>query len=393
MALFLLALAVQSKPFSVKLHKAPHTQDSLDSFFSQVALISQSNQDYYYANHRQFAITGTSGAEHGVPLTDFMNAQYFGEISLGTPPQTFKVVFDTGSSNLWVPSTRCSDIACWLHSRYDAAKSSTHVNNGTKFAIQYGTGALEGVISQDTLTVGDLEVEEQGFAESTKEPGLTFAVGRFDGILGLGYDTIAVTGAVPPFYKMVQQQLLDEPLFGVYMGDANKGDEGGEITFGAVNHEHYTGSITWAPITRKAYWEVTMDSVKLGGKKFNVKATKAAIDTGSSLFAVPTADADAINVAIGAKKSWNGQYTVDCATLSKLPDLTLSFAGKEFSLSAKDYVLQVGEGSNQSCVSGFVGLEIPPPAGPLWIVGDVFLRKYYTIYDLGNNRVGFAKAK
>lgn len=130
-----------------------------------------------------------------------------------------------------------------------------------------------------------------------------------------------------------------------------------------------------------------MDSVKLGGKKFNVKATKAAIDTGSSLFAVPTADADAskwftnsVNVAIGAKKSWNGQYTVDCATLSKLPDLTLSFAGKEFSLSAKDYVLQVGEGSNQSCVSGFVGLEIPPPAGPLWIVGKLMFENRRRIF-------------
>ncbi|KAI8897579.1 aspartic peptidase domain-containing protein [Globomyces pollinis-pini] len=375
-----------ARSFSIPLTKVPHTTDSLNSLFSHVAMQSTLN-----SNYKQFPLAN-SGAEHNVPLTDFMNAQYFGEIQIGSPPQSFKVVFDTGSSNLWVPSTRCGDIACWLHSRYDASKSSTHVENGTAFAIQYGTGSLEGVISQDTVTVGDLKISNQQFAESTKEPGLTFAMGRFDGILGLGFSTIAVTGAVPPFYSMIDQHLLDEPLLGVYMGDANKGDEGGVITFGAVDHTHYTGAITWAPVIRKAYWEVEMSSVTFGGKKLNIKSQRAAIDTGSSLFALPTAEADAINTAIGATKSWNGQYTVNCKSLSSLPDLGLTFGGKVFTLTAYDYVLQVGSGADGQCISGFLGLEIPPPMGPLWIVGDVFLRKYYTIYDLGQSRVGFATA-
>ena len=93
---------------------------------------------------------------------------------------------DTGSSNLWVPSTHCSSIACWVHRKFDSQKSHTFKENGTEFAIQYGTGSLTGIISNDVLKVGDLEINGQDFGESVEEPGLTFVVGRFDGILGLG---------------------------------------------------------------------------------------------------------------------------------------------------------------------------------------------------------------
>ncbi|KAI8579584.1 hypothetical protein K450DRAFT_241694 [Umbelopsis ramanniana AG] len=338
-----------------------------------------------------FQIQSNGSVHHGVPLSNYMNAQYYGEIEIGTPGQAFSVVLDTGSSNLWVPSTHCNSIACFLHRRYDSTKSSTWKENGTEFAIQYGTGSLEGFISNDVLKIGDLKVTHQDFAESTKEPGFTFALGRFDGILGLGYDRISVKGVVPPFYNIINKELVDEPLFSFWLNDAAGGEQedGGEMIIGGVDKKHYTGEIHWSDVRRKGYWEIELEDIKFGGESIDMDPVGAAIDTGSSLMAIPTDLADMLNKELGGKKNFAGQYVIDCSTIKNLPEFCLQFNGKDFCLDPEDYILQVQD----QCISGFMGLDIPAPAGPLWIVGDVFLRKYLSIYDLGNNRVGLAKSR
>jgi saccharopepsin len=212
----------------------------------------------------------------------------FSEIGVGTPAQTFKVVMDTGSSNLWVPSSQCTSIACYLHQKYDHDSSSSYKKNGSTFEIQYGSGAVSGFISQDTVTLGDLTIKDQLLAEVTNEPGLAFAFGRFDGILGLGYDTISVNKIPPPFYSLVDQKLLDEPVFAFYLGDAS---ETSEAVFGGIDESHYTGKITTIPLRRKAYWEVTLDSLTFGGETADMDMG-AILDTGTSLLALPSTIAE-----------------------------------------------------------------------------------------------------
>nr|POF14950.1 vacuolar protease a [Quercus suber] len=326
---------------------------------------------------------------HPVPISNFLNAQYFSEIAIGTPPQEFKVVLDTGSSNLWVPSQDCNSIACYLHSKYDHSGSTTYKQNGSEFEIRYGSGELSGYVSQDTVQIGDIKIKNQIFAEATAEPGLAFAFGRFDGIMGLGYDTISVNGITPPFYEMINQDLLDEPVFSFYLSDTNAQGAESEVTFGGVNEDHYSGKMTTIPLRRKAYWEVDLDMITFGGKSAELESTGAILDTGTSLIALPSTFAELLNKEMGAKKGFNGQYTVECDKRDSLPDLTFTLTGHNFSITAYDYILEV----QGSCISAFMGFDIPAPAGPLVILGDAFLRKWYSVYDLGNNAVGLAKAK
>jgi saccharopepsin len=92
---------------------------------------------------------------------------------------------------------------------------------------------------------------------------------------------------------------------------------------------------------------------------------------------------------MGATKSYNGQYTVDCDKRDSLPDMAFTLSGYNFSITAYDYVLEI----QGSCISAFMGMDFPEPTGPLAILGDAFLRKWYSVYDLGSNSVGLAKAK
>lgn len=434
-----------------------------------------------------------------VSLKNYMDAQYFGEIGIGTPPQKFTVIFDTGSSNLWVPSSKCYfSVPCFFHAKYQSSQSSTYKKNGKPAEIHYGTGAISGYFSTDHVKVGDLVVKDQEFIEATREPSITFLVAKFDGILGLGFHEISVGGAVPVWDNMVKQGLIKEPVFSFWLNRNADEGEGGEIVFGGVDPNHFKGKHTYVPVTQKGYWQFNMGDVLIGGKEtgYCVTGCSAIADSGTSLLAGPTPVITMINHEIGAagvvsqqcknvveqygqtimdlliaeaqpkricsqiglctfdgtrgvsmgiesvvdeKKSgriaglhdgacsacemavvWMqnqlkqnqtqdrildyvnelcerlpspmGESAVDCGRLSSMPKVSFTIGDKVFDLSPDEYILKVGEGTAAQCISGFTALDIPPPRGPLWILGDVFMGRYHTVFDSGKMRVGFAEA-
>jgi len=326
-----------------------------------------------------------------VPLHNFQDAQYYGPITAGTPPQNFMVIFDTGSSNLWVPSAKCTSFNCIFRAKYKSAQSSTYRPNGTKFDIEYGSGPVSGFLSQDSVGWGGLTVKGQLFAEITDASGLgaAFLAGKFDGILGMAFQSISIYGIPTVFQMMLDQKLISDAIFAFYLSSTSGQD--GVLTLGGTDPNHYQGSLFWVPLVSETYWEVKLDSLRLGGKNVSA-APYAVLDTGTSILAGPSAEVAAIAKSVGAVPFPLNpkEYTIDCNKVPSLPILSVGLGGRVFNLTGSDYVINV---EDTTCLFGMLGIDIPAPRGPLWIMGDIFLRKYYVAFDLGQNRVGIAPSK
>ncbi|XP_035236985.1 renin-like [Anguilla anguilla] len=245
-------------------------------------------------------------------LTNYLDTQYFGEISIGSPPQVFNVVFDTGSANLWVPSYDCSPLytACFTHNRYDSSKSQTHVPNGTGFSIQYAAGNVRGFLSEDIVVVGGIPVV-QVFAEATALPAIPFIFAKFDGVLGMGYPDAAIDGITPVFDRIMSQHILKEKVFSVYYSRDPKHIPGGEIVLGGSDSNYYTGSFNYVGTSASGKWDVTMKGVSVGTETlFCVDSCTAVIDTGSSYITGPASSVSILMRAIGATELAEGEVSI-----------------------------------------------------------------------------------
>ncbi|XP_029429637.1 cathepsin E-A-like isoform X1 [Rhinatrema bivittatum] len=326
------------------------------------------------------------------PLVNYMDVEYFGEISIGSPPQNFTVIFDTGSSNLWVPSVYCTSSACKQHKLYQPSASDTYSADGRPFSIHYGTGSLSGIIGTDQVTVEGITVRNQQFGESVTEPGSTFADAGFDGILGLAYPSLAVGGCTPVFDNMMAQNLVALPIFSVYMSRNPDSSVGGELIFGGFDPSRFRGDLNWVPVTAQGYWQIQLDNVMVGGQvAFCEGGCQAIVDTGTSLITGPPKSIIQLQNDIGAT-AVDGEYALECDNLNAMPDVTFTIAGIAYTLTPQQYTLSQQSEGMDFCSSGFQGLDLQPPAGPLWILGDVFIGQFYSVFDRGNNRVGLAPA-
>lgn len=388
------------------------------------------------------------GGSADQPLNNNGDVSYLGKMTLGTPPQEFNLIMDTGSSNLWVTdkncgkggggcSQKCCDeqffeclldqcsFACCEHqgcpnkeavtnnpfaflkdidqfadpcagkNKFDSSASSTYQQDSRKFEIEYGTGSCSGVVGKDIACLGGSASGSAGCTPSVMAFGQAthlaqfFANQKLDGICGLAFKSIAVDH-LTPFFDNIEPQLTHK-FFTVWLTDAQTGANGGEIVFGDVDSQHCnTQDIHYIPLIEETYWEYQFDSVKFGSYTGN--GGHCISDTGTSLLVGPEEDVKGIADVLGATFSDQmGLYTLKCSKIAETTT-TIDFviSGRTYSIQPKNYIIPITPGDTEDCIlaaqGGSVGADLQ------WILGDTFLRQFCHIFDPVNKRIGLMPA-
>ncbi|GFO31456.1 cathepsin d [Plakobranchus ocellatus] len=342
--------------------------------------------------------TETAGKKRDLKLSNFKDSIYYGSITIGTPGQTFNVVLDTGSSLTWVPSSHSlSEDTNGKYRRYNNASSSTYGNKRKKFVIEYSLGKIAGLWGTETITVAGLKVKKQHFGEAMTNSGL-FKDADVDGVLGLGFRNKDEDPTI--FENMLSQGVMSAPVFSFYLNGGyrtNSHARDSVLTLGGTNPDLHMGNFTFVDLTAPNQWTFKMDKVQLsnGAATFCRPGCEALVDSGSSIISGPVRDVNILNKKLGAVilPGSNDLYALDCSQMDNLPDVEFILNGRKLSLTSRDYVLRVDGFEKPVCVSGFMGRQGTEDDQARWVLGNTFMRAYYTQFDQGNMRIGFAKAK
>ncbi|TRM65588.1 aspartic peptidase domain-containing protein, partial [Schizophyllum amplum] len=319
-----------------------------------------------------------------VPLTDEDEVEWPGSISIGTPGQDFYVVFDTGSADLWVPSSDCTSTVCSSKDKYDTNSTSSGAAADGQFEIHYGDGStVSGPIYQDTVTVGGIAAENQFFSPVT-ELSDSFSDDPIDGILGMAYPTISNLNQDPWFTNAASQGAVQSNSFGFYMAS-----EGSELFLGGTNTELYTGDFEYhATDPSEGYWLTT-------GATLNVNGVAAAsnfetiIDSGTTIMYGPPDVIKEVYANIegsGAYDESSGLYTFPC---DSAPSVAFNWGGQDWEVSADNFNLGQTEQGSSQCVGSLAGQDLGL-GDNTWLIGDAFMKNVYTVFDFDQNAVGFA---
>jgi len=324
-------------------------------------------------------------------VTNAKNLGYSGTLLLGNnPPQSFEVVFDTGSDMIVITSDDCQGARCNEMAHYSCTSCS---RTPYSYNISYGDGTWgSGPIVADTVSIGGLIIHDQQILDITQS-GLdlsSYGAG-ISGLVGL-MPSSPVLNAVPPLSTIFKDKLLDMNVFSVYLAPSLKQNQGGSFLFGGIDSTKFEGSLNYVPIStasgvREGMWYVDADNAFAGDTPVSGYTTSPWLfDTGTSFIAVPTSFAEAFhaNIPGSTYSSMDGIYILPCQGTKTFG---VSFNGIKYEVPYSDYVAAAGGGSSL-CVS----LVMPLGNYEMYILGDPFLRQVYSVYDFtpGASRIGIA---
>lgn len=383
-----------------------------------------------------------------VPL--WKDSVWYGVVSLGTPGQSFKVLFDTGSADFWVRSSLCKSKSCEKDGeRQDPASffpsANARINeidtdqfrfkNSSTFrwtevnwedktipqhAIRYGTGAVVLVLGQDTLKMmsrdGDIIVKDQDFGLSTAQSSFPFMLDNFDGIMGLSFKELAINNTLPVLYNMKEQGLIERAFFSIYLSQSNivapNNSALGEIAFGELDEKLFKYPIYWMPLIEPKYWEVGLLDIKYGVNSILDKTradfiyakngtdigVPTLMDTGTSMILLPKAIGSKLVREMGG--FWIpfiGTTVYRCSKRSQLKPLTFTFKLADSRLYTHSVYPEYYTFPREVfslfgfCIGRIAIEDLKIKGNNVAILGEPFFETVYSVWNMEKKQIGLAQ--
>lgn len=328
-----------------------------------------------------------------VPAEDEQNdSEYLCAVTIGTPGQTFKLDFDTGSADLWVWSTELPKSTSTAgHTIFDPSKSSTFKNSsGSTWKISYGdSSSASGTVGTDNVNIGGLVIKAQAI-ELANTLSTQFQQGVGDGLLGLAFGSINTVSPTPvqtPVENMISQTDIPKSseLFTAHLGsvtdngDADRKDS--FYTFGYIDQASLGDQTPYyTPVDNsQGFWQFTSASATIAGKTIDRAGNTAIADTGTTLALVDDSTCQKIYDAIpGATYDSTQQgYVFPTNTAAdKLPVVSFAVGNKHFSVNKADLAFaDAGNGMTYGGIQSRGDLTFD-------ILGDTWLKGVYAVSPL-----------
>lgn len=330
----------------------------------------------------------TTQAETGeVTATPEQNAALFlSPVTIGG--QTLNMVFDTGSSDLWVFSSSLSQATIGSHSAFDPTQSETFKNlQGATFSVSYGDGSgAAGTVGTDTVDIGGATVTSQAVELATAVSQSFVADANTDGLVGLAFSTLNTVK--PTQQKTFFDNIMDtlaEPVFTANL----ENDTSGTYEFGKIDNTLFQGDLSWVPVNAASgFWEFNSTSFTIDGKtQQNPTGSPAIADTGTSLLLVDDAVAQAYYAQVqgAVNDAQAGGFTYPCT--ATLPDFGVAVGDSYVAnVPGNQITFATVDAAGTTC---FGGVQSNGGA-TLQIYGDTMFKAQFVAFNGGNQSLGLA---
>ena len=382
LVLLLASSLVFSKTVRIPITRRPK---SLDQYVNQAKNHSKNIAYLHYYNPIKLPYNQSIG---------IMDSDYYINISIGTPAQSFRVILRTYTTGLWVPSISCPDSynMCKDHRKYNSTASSTYSSE----RATYMYADMIGKLSYDAVSFCGQTVKKQAFAESIRY-GYNSSSIPYDGFLGLGPNQEIFFGNdTSILYNMKEQNIIKDIIFGLYfIRNLTNSDKAGELIIGGRDTSLYEGNLTYINSTSKLKWEFVFNDILLQNSSMPAlckDGCTAVPDTGMHFISANYEFLDILHQELGAIAYMDDYtYLFNCSTLYDLQTVYFSLQGTKFSLKWENYVQRVESKGEVVCLSAFHGLD--NVVGNTWYLGDAFFTGIYVEFDVDKMRMGFAQSK